>query len=199
MASVNGGDSIIWNVYPSEESKYYLRCRYSGSISEDFDALLYVNDELEEDEFGFSATSDDTTWKYTGSTSFRIDAVKNTIKLVLPSITGTVNIDHMKMIGSTFVDASVGFQDLESDNGMILSVFPNPAGDFTTVQLNATNESSVNIELISINGSKVATVYNGTISIGLNEFKIDTDLLRGYYIIKVVGNENIKYQKLLVE
>ena len=197
-SAADGADSLIWNVFPPESSKYYLKFRYCGNITTDFYTLVYVNGELEDDEYKFTATDNDTTWKYTSSIGFKIDPGKNTIKLVFPALSGTVNIDHMKLTGNPLLAPSVDIKNISSDKAFSVTMFPNPAESFTSISLNAINETFVNIELLSVNGSRVATIYNGKLSKGLNEFKLNTELYKGYYILKVVGDDSAIYQKLIV-
>lgn len=79
------------------------------------------------------------------------------------------------------------------------NLWPNPARNSSTIELNIHSNSTVNIELYNILGEKVQDIYRGNVSYGLQTFTFNVkDLSTGYYLVKVTMAENTLTRKLQV-
>lgn len=94
--------------------------------------------------------------------------------------------------GSTNLAPSTG---LNSVNQFALSVYPNPASDFVTVDL-SNAEGDVAIEIYGI-GGKLAARYNTS---GGNSFTMPVkNLAGGNYVVKIISGQNVSVEKLIIK
>jgi hypothetical protein len=76
-------------------------------------------------------------------------------------------------------------------NQNVLTLAPNPANDFVTISINATN---ANFSIVSLTGQLVA---NGILTEGLNALST-ANLSNGIYMVRVSSDEGTSVQKLIV-
>jgi hypothetical protein len=80
-----------------------------------------------------------------------------------------------------------------------VTVFPNPAGDNAILIINAKNTIPVKAELFSVEGLKMGTLYNNTLTPGENRISIDlSNYPQGMYFIRVNDRERSLAIKLTV-
>ncbi|NOQ72407.1 MAG: T9SS type A sorting domain-containing protein [Crocinitomix sp.] len=79
-------------------------------------------------------------------------------------------------------------------------LYPNPAIDFSNLELNIEMENKFEINLYDLSGQLVQNVYSGFLDSGRQKFDIDLyDLVTGMYIVHVSSaqqNETLKIQKI---
>ncbi|MFT5819742.1 MAG: hypothetical protein ACI8ZM_000967 [Crocinitomix sp.] len=79
-------------------------------------------------------------------------------------------------------------------------VYPNPAIDFSNLELNVEVGNKFEINLYDLSGQLVQNVYSGFLDSGRQKFEIDLyDLVTGMYIVNVSSanqNETFKIQKI---
>lgn len=102
-----------------------------------------------------------------------------------------------------YLDAiNVGFTLVNNnafENSANFNVYPNPASSFATVSLNLTEASEVSIKLMDINGKEIKNIQNpSTLEIGSHEFKFDTGLSSGVYMVNLTVNGNTYTRKLVI-
>lgn len=92
---------------------------------------------------------------------------------------------------------SVGFNET-SRNSNIYNVFPNPAKNYITVNINSNKIENINIQLIDMMGKVVQNnIY--PIEIGLNTIELHTtELVAGTYILNTINKQNIQSKKLII-
>jgi hypothetical protein len=81
----------------------------------------------------------------------------------------------------------------------IISAYPNPFNSKATIDMEFYNSiPEVTVEVFSLNGQKVATLYNNHVDAGKDyQLELNGDKLSpGMYIYKINTGENIYYQKL---
>jgi hypothetical protein len=80
-------------------------------------------------------------------------------------------------------------------------VFPNPAGNRVTLQLDVNVASLFEIRVLDVNGREVMKPQSlGELGTGLNERELDlTSLCNGFYFIECRSGQDIQYQKLSVQ
>ena len=77
--------------------------------------------------------------------------------------------------------------------------FPNPAGDFCTVQIALSAYSSVELSLYSVLGEKVAEIFNGYQVTGTRQYNFDTSgFSSGIYLCELKTGESRIVKKLVV-
>lgn len=78
-----------------------------------------------------------------------------------------------------------------------VTISPNPAQNHCIVALDAMQESKITAELIDISGRKIKTFFLGSIIIGENEIRLETESIEsGLYFISITG-ENFKINQPL--
>jgi len=93
----------------------------------------------------------------------------------------------------------------QSSNGdvseTIVNVFPNPFSAYTTIQMKADADyNNVVVEVFSITGAKVKTLYNGNLKEN-NTYRWDLngkDLAHGVYIYRITADDQLYQGKLIL-
>ncbi len=100
------------------------------------------------------------------------------------------------IFGGTFV----GINNITNFSDKIVSVYPNPTADVTTLVIDAVNASSLNVNIYDINGKLIASpVVNQNLSIGENIFTFNTsNLNNGVYFVTLNSNNGKETVKLVV-
>jgi PKD repeat protein len=91
-----------------------------------------------------------------------------------------------------------GLSSVENNN--LFSLVPNPANNYTVVNVNASMQEMGSIYLTDYTGRKVLDIYAGTLN-GKNSFNIPlNDLAKGiYFVTLAASNNSISVKKLIVE
>lgn len=95
--------------------------------------------------------------------------------------------------GSLAKNGCILFEDYDyepnSENQFLTSAYPNPFTGKTDFSLILDSKQSVKIELFNSYGEKAASIFDGSLPMGINDFSIDgTGLLPGMYLIKATGD-----------
>lgn len=100
---------------------------------------------------------------------------------------------------TVFSGGFVGINDVSRLSGKMISVYPNPASEETTLSINAENASELNITVYDVTGKIVAPVINQNIIAGTNNFTINTQALNtGVYFLRIAGNNRTETVKLVI-
>jgi Secretion system C-terminal sorting domain len=84
-----------------------------------------------------------------------------------------------------------------SEKGTLISIFPNPVIDFTTVKIDVIEATDVNISLISADGKQLQTSTLKAAK-GLNLKKVDmNNLPKGDYLLKVMSGTEVQTIKVV--
>ncbi len=87
----------------------------------------------------------------------------------------------------------------ENENNSTLILYPNPAQDNFTVQVNLPKPSDVNIQVYSLTGQSVYSITESAENAGLFSSTINSSMLsQGVYVIKVSANGTSDYKKITV-
>jgi len=98
---------------------------------------------------------------------------------------------------SFVVNMTVGISEASSVNGFI--VYPNPATDFATINVNLEIAAKVIVNVYDITGQMVMNLYDAQMSAGQNSLQIDASILNaGIYFISLQSKTANKTLKLVV-
>lgn len=108
--------------------------------------------------------------------------------------------NHADSLQMTFSynNAITGINEFNSNNVSSVTLFPNPAKDNTSLKINSSKETAVQIKVYSLLGE---AVYSENVSIfpGENEIKIDTrDYAKGIYFVNVPNGNSVVTRKLVI-
>lgn len=162
-------------------------------------------------------TSDNTTSNFTPSeleweegtvtnltSTYFVDNFR--FKFVFTSGGGNnVYIDDINIWGVDNSGADVGSPNMTSvnefSNENSISLYPNPASDYTGLSFELTEESkNVQIGLFDIVGKKITTIHDGELRAGTQKFNISTqNLTKGIYLIVVNKEGKTLTKKLIIE
>jgi photosystem II stability/assembly factor-like uncharacterized protein len=95
----------------------------------------------------------------------------------------------------------------ESAQQVSFQIYPNPAGDQTTIQFTLPQSSYVSIKVYDVSGREIActglggeTLLNGTLQQGEYSLPLNIDhFSKGVYIVKMISDSGIENQKLIVQ
>lgn len=100
----------------------------------------------------------------------------------------------------TVEECTVSTQDLENNITSLEMIFPNPAAAITCIPVKNQIAIAGKIEVADILGRKVETVFEGTIPAGESKYFIDAaNYTSGTYFIRLITDNNIQVQKLIVK
>ncbi len=93
-----------------------------------------------------------------------------------------------------------GVEDLTLNGpDQVMTVYPNPAGAFTTVAIQLTQESAVALRVVDMSGKTVAFKNYGSMN-GASTIDLNTSMLdAGVYMIELTVNNQTMVQRLVVE
>lgn len=112
---------------------------------------------------------------------------------------GTAIIDEA--IANGFVDGSSTSIGIVSPSQVdeSLSIFPNPAKEFTSIKINLKKEQQVSMKLIDIHGRTVASRNYGQMN-GASEIQLNTNNFEaGLYLIQLTLDNTIVSRRLIIE
>lgn len=96
------------------------------------------------------------------------------------------------------IEGVVGLSEIASTTD-ILSIYPNPISNTSTIKFNNIAESNTKITLVDIVGKEVAVISDSMLSSGIHEFELNSEnLSNGMYIVKIQSNNNLFLQKVAV-
>ena len=82
-----------------------------------------------------------------------------------------------------------------------VSAYPNPFNSVATIEFQKTDQAAhVSVEIYSLDGSKVATLFDGEVEAGV-AYKVEfnaVNLAEGMYIYKVISDDNVVNGKLML-
>ena len=114
--------------------------------------------------------------------------------------TGTVGTSHTITI--TIVNSALKWDPntVASDNGAFLKAFPNPFRDNLTFEFILPDDSQVSLELFSISGAKIATIFEGSVKGGETMQKVFTpgNLADGLYLYRLRTNDAVITDRVML-
>ena len=88
---------------------------------------------------------------------------------------------------------------IETSRSSAFSIYPNPAENYFTIQLNLKTESNIEILLSDISGRTIMQKNFGKLSSGNQNISIDTELSDGIYWVNVISNQGTSIQKICIQ
>jgi hypothetical protein len=80
-----------------------------------------------------------------------------------------------------------------------MNLFPNPASNYINIDFSVPEEGEVVLELFSLNGVLVKSIYPGKLPSGNHSYRWQTsDLVHGTYICMVRQNQQVLSRKVIV-
>lgn len=121
--------------------------------------------------------------------------------------TGTVNVYGAFVNGKLNVSKQVisvqeanSIQTTENKNNFVFNVFPIPAIDLLQVDFTLFQSSNTVINLISIDGKTIRTLFDDQLSTGANTLKLNVnDCKAGVYFLQINANNNNSYKKIIIQ
>lgn len=80
-----------------------------------------------------------------------------------------------------------------------LEIYPNPTIESSVIDLKLSNSENADIQLIDLNGNLISNIYNGDLSSGNHQIRVNThNLSSGNYFVKIQLGKNTTYRKLVI-
>lgn len=93
-----------------------------------------------------------------------------------------------------------GFTGIAKQNAMQLRVYPNPVSNYLQISFNNAINQNVSVNLYSLNGQLVATLYNNNLAAGLQDVGLPiSHVSTGVYLLELVAGNAKEIQKLIVK
>lgn len=88
----------------------------------------------------------------------------------------------------------------ENKNNLVFNVFPIPTNDLLQVDFTLFQSSNTVIDLISLDGKIVRTLFDNQLSKGANTLKLNVnDCKAGIYFLQINTNSNTIYKKIIIQ
>lgn len=162
----------------------------NGSVCQNTSPIFNLNDALDgnQDIYGYW-TDDENTGVLSGSMINSTTLALGDYEFSYHAFGSGACIDDVETVTIT-VELCNGIEDISTTG---LSIWPNPSNG--NVQLNITDSysSQIFVEITNIQGQIVFSQFVNDRNLNLN------DLPKGFYNVKVLDNENIYVQKLILE
>jgi len=101
-------------------------------------------------------------------------------------------------IYSTYYDPSLAVEELQNKNPVMISSFPNPFINNTTIKYELLCSGNVNLCLLDANGRIVKQLFAGYKQPGTHLCEIGaSELSSGLYLIRINVNDDIVYHKIV--
>lgn len=101
-------------------------------------------------------------------------------------------------------DINIGnavYSSVETPSGITeVNVFPNPANQKTSIELNLVDGSEVTMDVTDMAGRQAMKIFNGTMSDGITRVDVNTSALgKGVYLVNVKAGNSVTRKKLIIE
>lgn len=97
-------------------------------------------------------------------------------------------------------DMVTGISQVKAHNLIAVSCSPNPMVNNATVSFTLNSKSTVELNVVSLSGAIVKTVYSGPLSAGYNQVELSsTDLKSGVYFLRLANGTSINVEKFIVK
>jgi endoglucanase len=184
-AWANPGDYLDYLVYVPESQEWQIDFRLASAHSSFQLTLEYENDGvfIPLKTVSFTGTGDWQTWE---TQSTLVDLVKGKYIFRIKSKQGEYNMNWFQFLEPTGVES-----ELLDD---FIKVYPNPAGDFLTIDFTGAQPDLRNIEIYSMKGALIwkRSTSESNLVINISEFS------SGTYFLKVLEEGKILHQKIMV-
>ncbi|MFT5969980.1 MAG: hypothetical protein ACI8ZO_000485 [Flavobacteriales bacterium] len=131
----------------------------------------------------------DTVYVYPGERYGVLVSSENTLSDSI--VVEYLNLNTSSVLGTQKIPVSItelSIPEIE-DETLSLTVFPNPFPSKATIQLSLESACNIQMELIDVNGTRLAVLANGSFSSGDHIIDFNTEALEsGVYFIQVVKN-----------
>ena len=88
--------------------------------------------------------------------------------------------------------------EIKSERSFNLAVYPNPANDKVFIEVFNSNNSSVKIEIMSMDGRIL--FEKETLNLGVTNVSVDlNEFSSGVYIVRAISDKNSLVQKMVVK
>lgn len=101
---------------------------------------------------------------------------------------------------NTFITSSVKFESKSLTTAGSLEVFPNPLNNQATIQYQLERNSTLQIDLLDVQGKVVRPVFVGHVEAGTFQVTLNRDqLASGVYLLQLISDEGIMTKKVVLE
>ncbi len=112
-----------------------------------------------------------------------------------------VTIDGDYEVLNIVLSPTASNEEIQQAHPMLLSTYPNPFNDYSTLEIVNSKSESVNINIYDVKGRLVENVHNGILNQGINSFKFSSmNYPSGIYFWKVdLNNASMTKKVILVK
>ncbi len=196
VKKTSGNDVIVFF-----EKEYYEIIGPDTLISSELSAMRIGSDGqfIWNDEIISVSTADGEKSYYMGVS----DCVNDQLIAVWADDRNSFNEMEMDIYAqNVLVDGSIGPQglfEINDNSKNILSNFPNPFSNNTTISINIIENSDIKLSLYDYNGSYIKDLLNRYLLIGNHKIPFDgSDFNKGIYILKCESEGNFVFQKMVI-
>ncbi|MBD3332360.1 T9SS type A sorting domain-containing protein [candidate division GN15 bacterium] len=183
-----------------------------GSMAEGYFELVNCGDEAELITLGLTLELMDTSVTFTGPKAMlgAGESVSRDLNLPIPPVVpaGTYVICVSASAGDAFastcqtvvvVNSDMGMQGVQDDDPLKATNYPNPFNPVTTISFDLSDASQVSVRVFNMLGQEVATLHDGQLSAGPQEFQFDaSDVASGVYFYRIETSQGATTEKMML-
>jgi PKD repeat protein len=138
---------------------------------------------------GNQTTNDDPTYTYSTAGSYVVTLTVTNDEGCSTSFTDTINV------------VAVGVEEVEAIGLANMNLYPNPASSQATLELELTDLSDLQVNLLDVYGRQLRTISNARLDAGTHQIQLNqlNELPAGMYLIDVQTNKGRKTLKLRLQ
>lgn len=112
--------------------------------------------------------------------------------------TTPTNNDYLWVDNLAFSGSVTGINNLEN-NISDVSIFPNPATENFTIELNVKKASPINFKLVDLTGKLIKEINAGEVFGNYKTSISITDIAKGSYFLKISSDDGLEVKKIMIQ
>jgi hypothetical protein len=112
--------------------------------------------------------------------------------------TTPTNNDYLWVDNLAFSGSVTGINNLEN-NISDVSIFPNPATENFTIELNVKKASPINFKLVDLTGKLIKEIKAGEVFGNYKTSISITDIAKGSYFLKISSDDGLEVKKIMIQ
>lgn len=167
----------------------------NGNIDEGISLTFYAD--ADNDDFGNANNTIDSCAQPSGYVTDSTDC-DDTNTNIFPGAGENSNNNIDDDCDGEIDEFGVGIAEVNSTS--FFTVSPNPANNQTSIQFTILYSSRVSISIFDLRGRKINTFIDEELQQGDHSFQINTtEFSKGVYLVRMICDAEMKYQKLIIE
>jgi hypothetical protein len=181
----NGGEKWL------RDSNYIIR--WETNLPDTFNIALFRNGVQQ------SVIKNDRLFNYTNAFAWKVPKNTPIDSTYTVKITSINNINSDESDKQFTITAPDGINNLDVNNRIDISNYPNPFGNNTTFEFTIVEGGRTSISIYSLEGKQLKVIFDEFLAPGIYKFNWESgDILSGLYFYKIINGSKFKIDKMII-